>query len=257
MSDGRHRALAVSLAASILAAGAPCRASAADAEAKSRRLFAEADDLASHGQLTEACPLFKAAHELHATGGTALRTADCYEKLAKLDLALLHYQYIVEHGDTDKETARVALAAARVAALRKKLGLDEPALLPPVPVLPPPARPPPALVPNRVPAFIALGVGGAGAVVGGVFGGLALAQAADVKARCGGKPPCAPKTPDTTAGLQQQASAASAKAWVANVGIGLALVGVATGVTLYVLRWPRAPQAVKSALGPDGLALHF
>jgi len=251
MNDVKRRELAASLAALILVASAPCSAGAPDAEGKSRRLFEEADDLASHGQLTEACPLFKAAHELHATGGTALRTADCYEKLAKLDLALLHYQYIVEHRDTDKETARVALAESRVAALRKKLGLDRPAVLPPAP---PPPPPPPPLVPNRVPAFIAFGVGGAGALLGGVFGGLALAQAGDLRAMCMNKPPC---SPDKLPEARREASAAKAKAWVSNVGFGLALAGLATGAALYVLKLPRAQEAVKSSVGPGGLNLRF
>jgi tetratricopeptide (TPR) repeat protein len=253
MNDRKRRAIAGSLAAWIFAASAPCAAGGADAAAKSRAIFEEADDLAGHGKLAEACPLFKAAHEINATSGTAFRTADCYEKLGKLDLALAHYQYVVDHSASDKQQERVARAEARVAALKKQLGVGQTAPLP-IPDAPPP---PPPLVPNRLPAFIALGVGGAGAVLGGVFGGLALAQASDVKSRCGGAPPCAPRAPDTLAGLQQQANAAGTKAWVANVGIGLAVAGVATGVALYVLKWPKAQQVVKGATSAEGLTLHF
>jgi len=255
MSDGMRRAIAGSLAAWIFVTSAPCAAGGADAAAKSRAVFEEAVDLAAHGKLIEACPLFKAAHEINATNGTAFRTADCYEKLGQLDLALGYYQYVVAHGAGDKQQERVALAAGRAAALKQQIEAGQPTQQAPAPP-PPPPPPPPPLVPNRLPAFIAFGVGGAGAVLGGVFGGLALAQAGDVKARCL-TVPCAPRAPDTVAGLQQQANAATAKAWVANVALGVAVAGVATGVALYVLQWPKAQQAVKSAVGAEGLTLHF
>ncbi len=58
-----------------------------DAEQRSRSLFKQAESLANAGSWAEACPLFQAAHDLHGTGGTALRAADCYEKVAKYDRA--------------------------------------------------------------------------------------------------------------------------------------------------------------------------
>ena len=253
MNEGKRRAIAVSLGALLSAVSASSLAATPDAEIKSRRLFKEAETAAEAGQFAEACPLFKAAHDLHATGGTALRTADCYEKIAEYDLALLHYTYIIEHSDTDKEPERVALAERRAAALRKQLGLDKPALLPVV-VPPPLPPPPPPLVPNRMPAYIAFGVGGVGVVIGGLFGGLALSEAGDIKAQCNHSPPC-PVSKQTT--LAGKASAAKAEAWVSNVGFGLAVAGAATGAVLYVLKLPKAAAAVKSAVGPDGMSFRF
>ena len=120
-----------------------------------------------------------------------------------------------------------------------------------------PAAAPPAERVNRVPAIVLFAVGGAAAVVGGVTGGLALAQAGDVKARCGGVPPCAPTPPDTTAALQAEAGAATAKAWVSNVAIGVAVAGVATGAVLFALGLPKAAETVQGAAGRGGVTLRF
>jgi hypothetical protein len=109
---------------------------------------------------------------------------------------------------------------------------------------------------DRVPAIAAFAVGGAGAVVGAVLGGLALAQAGDVKTRCGGKPPCAPKPPDTTAALQAEAGAATAKAWASNVAFGVAVAGAATGAVLFALGLPKAAETVGAA-SRGGVTLRF
>ena len=124
--------------------------------------------------------MFQAAHDLHGTGGTALRTADCYEKVGKYNRALEMYQYIVDHRDTDKAPERVTLAEGRVAALKKQLGLDQPAAPLPaagggdeacagsLPPEPPQPLPPP---PSKVPVYAAFGAGGVGLVVGACSGG--------------------------------------------------------------------------------------
>src|SRR5277367_4760735 len=122
MTDRKRRRLGWTLS---LLVAVPCMASprpavAGDAELRSRQLYKQGEALANDGNWAEACPLFQAAHDLHGTGGTALRTADCYEKVGKYERALAMYQYIVEHRDTDSGE-RVALAEGRVAALRKQL----------------------------------------------------------------------------------------------------------------------------------------
>jgi hypothetical protein len=99
---------------------------------------------------------------------------------------------------------------------------------------------------------VALGVGGAGAIVGGIFGGLALKQASDVKAVC------AMLLPGSCASEAAQKNASEIKAWVANVGFGVAIAGVITGAVLLATRpSPKARAAVQGALGPGGLLLHF
>jgi hypothetical protein len=250
--------IAASLAMLLGGVIAPREVFAADTiEVQSRQLFKKAEGLANDGQWSQACPLFKAAHDLHGTGGTALRTADCYEKLAQYDRALEMYQYIVDHAATDKEPERVKLAEGRVAALKKQLRPDQPAPAPVAtpaapPTAPPPTAPPPPppLRPNRVPAFVAIGVGAAGVAVGSAFGVLALSQAKEIKQQCPSG-----RCPDPV--LASEAGAATTKAWVSNVGFGLGLAGVATGVALLVTGFPKAQQAVKSAVGPGGITLRF
>jgi len=272
MTDGMRRialALAAALAIGALAPGA--RAGTPDDEAKSRQLFKQADGLANDGKWKEACLLFQAAHELNSTGGTAIRAADCYEKTGEYEHALGMYQYIVDHRATDKVPERVKIAEGRVAALKKQLAPEAPpppptgkAAPPPPPTAPtaqvqaPPRPPPPPPRPNRVPAIVAFAVGGAGAVVGGVMGGLALKQAGDVKTMCGnGAPPYCNADAQTRLDAKSAASAATTKAWVSNVGIGLAVAGVATGAVLWALGAPRAAEKVRTAVGPGGVTIRF
>ena len=184
MSEPRWPAL--SILAAILAV-AP-RAAAADPEGESRQLFKEGDAQVAAGRLPEACPYFQAAHELHATGGTALRAADCYERTGKEARAVELYEYVVEHRATDKEPERVKLAEERLLILKQKLGLDRPRLRA--------ARRrgaaglrarAAALRPLRhsrraaCRMIVAFTLAGAGLVTGAVAGGLALSQAGDVK----------------------------------------------------------------------------
>jgi hypothetical protein len=258
MTETRRRRRVALLAVLLCTLGAAPLASASppDAEQRSRTLYREAEALANNANWPDACPLFQAAHDLHGTGGTALRAADCYEKIGKYDRALELYQYIVDHRDSDKNPDRVTLAERRVAALKKQLGPDQPPpprppSLPPVVPPPPNTSPvaPPLRPPNRVPAYAMFGVAGVGLVVGAVFGGLALAQAGDVKAMC---------PPNVLCPMGRDAkSAAETKAWVSNVGFGVAVVGAAVGVALFITSSPKAAAAVRSAVGPGGLTLRL
>jgi hypothetical protein len=104
-----------------------------------------------------------------------------------------------------------------------------------------------------VPAYIAFGVGGLGAVAGGVFGALALVNAGDVKTTCGNNPHCA-----GVGDAQSKWKTAMASAWISNAGVTVALAGVVTGVVLLVrASSPRAQRAAQSAVGPGGLTIHF
>jgi hypothetical protein len=92
-------------------------------------------------------------------------------------------------------------------------------------------------------------------VTGAVAGGLALSQAGDVKTLCDMKPTCT--GPNATA-AQRASDGATSKAWIANVGFGVAVAEVVTGVVLIVTaRSPRAKAGVESALGPQGVTIRF
>lgn len=255
MTDGSRRLLgSLALALALTSTVGPREALANDGELRSRQLYKQGEALANDGNWKEACPLFQAAHDLHGTGGTALRAADCYEKIGKYERALELYEYIVAHRDTDN-AERVALAEGRVAALKKQLAPEKPAPPPPPPPLPPkepPPPPPPPPPPSKVPAYAAFGVGGVGLVVTAVAGGLALAQAKDIRAACDQLAP-APCTPQ-----RDNKNAAEVKAWVANGGLVIAVAGAVTGAVLLLTHAPPATQsAVKSAFGPGGLTLRF
>jgi hypothetical protein len=247
MSDSPRWALSVLVAAAI--AAATPRASAADPEGASRQLFKEGDTLAAAGRWPDACAYFQAAHELHSTGGTALRAADCYERTGKDARAIDLYQYVVDHRATDKEPERVKLAEERLEALKQKLGADRPAPAAELPAAPPP--PPPPQAPSRVPVIIAFA--GAGLVTFGVSGGLALSQAGDVKSLCSDKPMC---TGPNAAEAQHAADGATAKAWIANVGLGVAVAEVVTAVVILATS-PKAGSAARQALGRDGVTIRF
>ena len=94
--------------------------------------------------------------------------------------------------------------------------------------------------------FVSYGIGGAGLVVGAVFGGLALSQAHDVNSICKPSVPC-----------PQEASAhdsALTKATISDVGFGVALAGAVAGTVLLLVNRTPPPQ---TAIGPGGLSLRF
>jgi hypothetical protein len=115
---------------------------------------------------------------------------------------------------------------------------------------------PAGAVPNRVPAIVAFGMGGAGAVLGAVFGGLALAQASDVKATCGTAPPVC-RGYATKAAFEQDVASVRTRTGVAGAGIGLAVAGVAVGAVLYAAGVPKAAAQVTGAVGPQGITIRF
>lgn len=258
------RGLALTLAICAALASRPAHAGL-DEEAKSRNLFKQAESLANDGRWKEACHLYQAAHDLNSTGGTALRTGDCYEKIADYERALAMYQYVVDHAATDKHPERVTLAQGRVSALKRQLAKDPVQKPTQAPTQqgplqqrgPTPPPPPPPPEPNRIPALVVGGVGAASLVAGVVVGSLALVQAKDIQSNCGDGASCVLANGYTKPQFESDKAALNTKAWVANITVGVGLAGLATGVILFVLKVPKASSAVKSAVGPQGLTLRF
>jgi len=99
------------------------------------------------------------------------------------------------------------------------------AALPPTPVAPvTPAGVPPQTLPEAAPkknntaAYVLLGVGGAGLIVGSVTGGLALSKASDC--------------PNKVCATQSDLDSAKSMATVSTIGFGVGIVGVAVGTVL-------------------------
>lgn len=81
--------------------------------------------------------------------------------------------------------------------------------------------------PNRVPAFVALAIGGAGVAVGSVFGILALGTKSSLDNACPAK--ICPAT------SQSDIDALSTRATVSNVGFAVGVLGVGVGAVLLLV----------------------
>ena len=210
-------------------------------EIQSRSLFMQARALAAEGKWAAACPLFQQAHDLNATGGTALQLANCYERTEQLDKARVYYRFILDHRADEKVTERITIAEERLAAL-------EPKTPDPVPT-PDPVDEGGAA---RTAGIVMVGAGGVGLAVGTIFGVLALAQAGDVKDRC----------VDSVCPTDQraEADAAMTKGWVSTVAFGVGIVAVTTGALLLLINRPSPAAAARrppAILGRHGLAVRF
>lgn len=268
-----RRFVAVALLAAAALTAPRARAASPEDEKKSRLAFEEADALANQGRWKDACFLFQRAHDLHATNGTAYRTGECYEHIGEDDKAIPLFQYVIDHAATDKVQNRPPLAEQHLKDARERIALAKAAAAyaqkhpfdkgdkggkggkgPQNQSVPLRGGAPPPLVPNRVPAIIALAAGGAGAIAGGIFGGLTLAAAGDIKSTCGSPPTCQGYSKPE---FDSAVSSMHTKGWAANVAIGVGVVGLTTGVVLLALGYPKHAAKAKSALGPGGVTIRF
>lgn len=251
------------LALLLLAGGArDSRAQSAGDEANSRARFEQAAKLENQGDWARACPLYQEAHDLNATGGTALRAANCYEQLGEDEKALALYRFIVERRASDAKPERITIAESRIRVLEYKLRHKRAA--PPgattprpvsraAPVAPPPAPAAKAEGPNRTAVGVAFSVGAAGLAVGSIFGVLALSEASDVKTAC-----------ETSCGAAEREAAddATALGWASNIGFGVAIAGAATGVVLLAIGGASSAGSAGRGsghlrLGSHGVAVRF
>jgi hypothetical protein len=96
-------------------------------------------------------------------------------------------------------------------------------------------------------AYVAGGVGAAGLVTFGIFAVMAKSTYDDLNTACNGGPCPASKNGEISSGKTQQT--------VANIGLGVGIVGVAVGATLFVLSMPKSTPDSGAALvvTPTGL----
>ncbi|MCA9522581.1 MAG: hypothetical protein KC609_16500, partial [Myxococcales bacterium] len=110
---------------------------------------------------------------------------------------------------------------------------------------------------NRAPAFVLLGIGGASTVAGAVLGGLALAQSASIKSKCGGGTHCDPVGGYSQGQFESDTSAMNAKGLGSTIAISVGAAALVTSVVLFALGVPKDSSAAKSSLGPFELTLRF
>jgi hypothetical protein len=122
-----------------------------------------------------------------------------------------------------------------------------------VPPTPPTALPPPS-GPSRLPAVVAFAAGGAGLVVGGIFGGVALGERGSLDAKCSPSKVCPSSSQGTLDSLHTTST-------VSTIGFTAGGVGVAAGVVLlFVPSAHRAPKTeqglvLEPYVGPTGAGL--
>jgi hypothetical protein len=244
---------------------APQRASAGTPEdqKKSRQFFEEADALANQGRWKDACLLFQAAHDLNATNGTAYRTGECYENTGEDERALGLFQYVIDHGASDRVPERVLLAQKHMADLEQKIARAKAAARQ-APVGQAPVgqkkrggTPPPK--PKPLPLWPAI-AGGSVAIVGIAVGGtltvLANGKAADVtRLQSGDASRCYQPAASVAAQCTQLHDAATSRVALSNgaqatfiVGGVFALASVGLGIGALVSR-RSAPVQITPTVG--------
>jgi len=139
-------------------------------------------------------------------------------------------QHMIEARATASLNAskKITLAEGETAGVLLKMIPDPAAAQRP----PPPPAPAAAASGSRTAAFVALGVGGTGLVVGSLFGALAISKRNDLQSACPGKV-CQPSS-------QQDLDSGKTMGTVSTVGFVVGGVGLAAGATL--LFWPKSTQ---------------
>jgi hypothetical protein len=158
--------------------------------------------------------------------GTALVVDPGEHKLAfqATGMAPLEKTIVLQPGDKNHHEAIVLSPSAPIA--------------PPPPPPPPPAAPPPAAAPP-IPAYVALGVGGAGLVAGVLFTGLWASAKHD------GDSACSQGCPSQTASMWE--SKQSTDTVGLAVGYGVAAIGAGVGIWL-LLDQPKPPPPPPAGL---------
>lgn len=217
-----HRAVATSSALALALASAPCFASPAtpaDPEAPAddaATTFDRAEALYDEGRYDEAAQLLRELVREHPDPILRYNLGRAYESSGEIAAAIDAYeQYLAAapHAEDRPDVER------RIDRLRARLPPPEPA--PPPVVKPPPPRP-------LVAPWVLAALGGAGLVVGGTLGGLALARKSDAED--------APIQADAEAHLDDARRFATGANVAFAIGGALAIAGLAWGITALVKR---------------------
>lgn len=250
--------LAIGVCTGLLVRGSPLGAQTDDENA--RRHFESGAAYLQQSDNENALREFQAAYSLSKRPVLLLNIANVYERMGKPKEAV---DALTRYLDEDPKTAERTTVATRIANLKKRSETAPDAGPPPAPVAsmapvmppptattaPPPApsEPPPSAPPNRLPAYVALGVGGAAAIGAVVTGIVANGKFKDAEKTC--KPNCSDGT----------VSSIKSMAVVSDILTGVAVAGVGVGAVLFFTAKPASPEVgaslrprLNAGLGPGG-----
>lgn len=223
------------LCAAVLGSATPAHAQNPDDMA--RQHFESGVAYLQESDYESALRAFQKAYDLSKRPEILLNIANVQERQGKLSEAVSSLEGYLAQAPGGEHAAAVQL---RITNLKKRLETEpapNPAAGPapaqpvaaqpvtpeapkPAPMAPSPAPRPAA--PNRVPAFVALGIGGAAAAASLVTGLLAQGEYDEAKSQCG-----------DVGCTDDQLSAGRTLAVTSTVLTGVAVVGAAVGVTLW------------------------
>ncbi len=198
-------------------------------DARARELYDNGATLYDEGRYEDAIAAWNEAYRLSNRATLLFNIAQAEERLGRYREALDHLnRYRAFASSNERETLD-----RRIANLERRLAETEanPAnpttTTPPVQVTTPTPEKPKA----RVLPWVFLGVGGASAVTGGIFAGMAGADRTEAKGLCvenGGNVFCPTEATDALAGDRRNSL-------IADIAFGVAGAGVLGGVLTFVL----------------------
>jgi tetratricopeptide (TPR) repeat protein len=219
--------LACALCAFLLGGALPAYAQTDDENA--RRHFESGVAYLQQSNYEDALREFQSSYALSKRPELLLNIANVYERMGKLQEAV---DALTKFLELQPATPERGTHETRIANLKKRIEEQKPAPAPTASAsaapakAPAPAPPPPSRAPNRTPAYIAFGVGGAAGIAALITGLVANADFNDAEATC--KPGCD----------DSRVSSIKSMALVSTILTGVAVVGVGTGAVLYFTAKP-------------------
>jgi tetratricopeptide (TPR) repeat protein len=196
-----------------------------------RRHFDSGTAYLEESDYENALKAFQKSYDLSKRPAILLNIATVQERRGDLKAAIaaldgyLQAEPNGEHAETTR--LRIQNLTKRLEAEAQPVPAPPPAPPPPPPPPEPPApapakAPAPASGKSKLPAFIAFGIGGAGAVTAVVTGILANSEYRNAEDEC--SPRCS----------DEQVATGKTLAWVSTIATGVAVVGAGVGITLFL-----------------------
>lgn len=196
-------------------------------DARARELYDNGATLYDEGRYEDAIAAWEEAYRLSNRATLLFNIAQAEERLGRYREALDHLnRYRAFASSSERETLD-----RRIANLERRLAETESTTPTPTNNPPPVTTPAPEKPKARVLPWVFLGVGGASAITGGVFAGMAGADRTEAKGLCvedGGNVFCPTEASGALAGDRRNSL-------IADIAFGVAGAGVLGGVLTFVL----------------------